>query len=438
MTGPAANLFDSSDPSDNPLRTLFLDLNSYFASVEQQLNPSLRGKPVAVAPVLADGGCCVAASYEAKKFGVRTGTRVGEAKRLCPGIQIVKTQHRLYVEMHHKIIEAVETCLPVEEVLSIDEMSCRLALGEREPSQAIALALKVKRAITSRVGECMRCSIGLAPNRLLAKLATDMQKPDGLVVIEASELPHRLHGLVLQDFPGIGARMAQNLRRAGIDTVEDLCARSEAELEKAWGGVVGRYWYRWLRGQETTHRRSRTRSIGHQHVLPPDARTAEAAWGIVVRLLHKAAARMRHLDYYAQRLTLSVGYVGQKRGPWGSVAERDPENRSWHASASLEGGKQDTLTLSSVLRRLWEQRQKGHPNFVGVTLHELLPAASVTQPLFPEERRREELSKLIDQLDASHGPMTVYTGAMHEARERASGGIAFRSVPDLELPDTVA
>jgi DNA polymerase-4 len=431
------NLFDSLDPQDNPLRSLFLDLNSYFASVEQQLNPALRGKPIAVTPVLADGGCCVAASYEAKKFGVRTGTRVGEAKRLCPGIQFVKTQHRVYVQMHHKIIEAVETCIPVEQVMSIDEMSCRLARDEREPARAVDLALKIKRAIASRVGECMRCSIGIAPNRFLAKVGTDMQKPDGLVVIESHELPHKLLGLSPQDLPGIGNRMAANLRRVGIDTVEDLCAQTEAQMERAWGGVVGRYWYRWLRGGETPQRKSRTRSIGHQHVLPPDARNAVAAWGITVRLLHKAAARMRHLGYYARRLSLAIGFVGQRRGPWGSLAESNPENRAWSQGVLLEGGKQDTMTLVAELRKLWDQRPDLPPGFVGVTLHELLPATSVTQPLFPQEQRREELSRLIDELDASHGPLTVYTASMHEARDRAAGGIAFRSVPDLDLPDTV-
>jgi DNA polymerase-4 len=431
------SLFDSPRPEDNPLRSLFLDLNSYFASVEQQLNPALRGKPIAVTPVMADGGCCVAASYEAKKFGVRTGTRVGEARRMCPGIVFVKTQHRVYVEIHHKVIEAVETCIPVEQVMSIDEMSCRLARDERTPEAAVRLAMRIKRAITERVGECMRCSVGIAPNRFLAKVGTDMQKPDGLVVIEASELPSKLYPLALQDLPGIGRRMSVQLNGAGIRSVEELCSRSEEQLERAWGGVVGRYWWRWLRGMETSHRPSRTRSISHQHVLPPDSRNHAAAWGIAVRLLHKAAARMRNLGYYAQRMTLSIGMAGQRRGPWGSAAETDPENRTFSKGMLLEGGRQDILTLSEALRKLWDQRPDRTPSFLGVALHDLVPAASVTRPLFPQEQRREQLSHLIDELDATHGPMTVYTGAMHESRKKATGGIAFGFVPDLDLPDTV-
>ena len=201
------------------MRSLFLDLNSFFASVEQQLHPSLRGKPVAVAPVLADGGCRVAASYEAKRFGVKTGTRVRDARRLCPDIIVVKTQHRVSVEMHHKIIAAVESCPPVEHVISIDEMSCRLSRAAQNPKVAIELAHRIKATIRHRVGECTRSLIGIAPNRFLAKVGTDMQKPDGLVVIQTRQLPHRLHHLAPQDLSGIGPPMAANLGNEGITTV---------------------------------------------------------------------------------------------------------------------------------------------------------------------------------------------------------------------------
>jgi len=114
------------------LRWLFLDLNSYFASVEQELVPSLQGRPIAVVPVVADTTCCIAASYEAKAFGVKTGTQVGEAKRMCRGIELVEARHELYVEYHNRIVEAVETVVPVASVMSIDEMACRL-VGREQP-----------------------------------------------------------------------------------------------------------------------------------------------------------------------------------------------------------------------------------------------------------------------------------------------------------------
>ena len=159
-------------PSHNPvvseaeprLRWLFLDLNSYFASVEQELVPSLRGRPMAVVPVVADTTCCIAASYEAKAFGVKTGTQVGEAKRMCPGIELVEgRRHELYVEYHNRIVEAVETVVPVASVMSIDEMACRL-MGREQPLLAATRTglNQVKAKIRETVGTTLRCSVGLA------------------------------------------------------------------------------------------------------------------------------------------------------------------------------------------------------------------------------------------------------------------------------------
>src|SRR6202142_889127 len=146
---------------DPRLKWLFLDLNSYFASVEQELRPELRDRPMAVVPLLADTTCCIAASYEAKKYGVRTGTQVGEAKRLCPGIVLVEARHELYVDYHYRVVEAVESCLPVTSVMSIDEMACRL-LGKEQPLlSALELARQVKDAVR-QVGSTLRCSVGLA------------------------------------------------------------------------------------------------------------------------------------------------------------------------------------------------------------------------------------------------------------------------------------
>src|SRR5215471_8216954 len=113
------------DPLSGPcLNWLFVDLNSYFASVEQQDRSELRGKPVGVVPMMADTTCCIAASYEAKAFGVKTGTIVADAKRMCPNMVFVEGRHELYVDYHHRVVEAVERCLPVTAVMSIDEMSC--------------------------------------------------------------------------------------------------------------------------------------------------------------------------------------------------------------------------------------------------------------------------------------------------------------------------
>jgi DNA polymerase-4 len=193
------------------LRYLFLDLNSYFASVEQQEYPELRGKPVAVVPVEADTSFVIAASYEAKKFGVKTLTQIGEAKRLCPELICVMGHHSMYAAYHKRVIEVAETVLPVDEVCSIDEMRFKLLKTESPPDIARGLALKIKAAIREQIGECMTSSIGIAPNSFLAKVGTELQKPDGLVVIEAKDLPDVLHRLDLTGFPGINKRIEVRL-----------------------------------------------------------------------------------------------------------------------------------------------------------------------------------------------------------------------------------
>src|SRR5215813_4607764 len=159
------------------LRYLFVDMNSFFASAEQQLEPRLRNRPMAVSPVEAETTCCIAASYEAKQYGIKCGTAVYEARRMCPGIPIVPARPELYIRIHDDLKTAVETCTPVERTMSIDEFSCRLSSDRREPEAALKLAGQVKKAIR-RVGECLRASIGIAPNQFLAKVAADMQKPD--------------------------------------------------------------------------------------------------------------------------------------------------------------------------------------------------------------------------------------------------------------------
>ena len=201
----------AESPQDSSLNWLFVDLNSYFASCEQEARPELRGRPVGVVPMMADTTCCIAASYEAKAFGVRTGTIVADAKRLCPDIVLVEARHELYTEFHHRIVEAVESCVPVTAVCSIDEMACRLIGRERPLLAAIDLGMRVKATIRERVGTMLRSSVGLATNRYLAKIASDMEKPDGLVALPLDLLPEALHQLTLRDLPGIGARTEKRL-----------------------------------------------------------------------------------------------------------------------------------------------------------------------------------------------------------------------------------
>ena len=184
------------------LRWLVLDLNSFFASCEQQENPELKGKPIIVVPTMAETTCAIAASYPAKAFGIKTGTLVHEARRLCPDVTLVQAHHKLYVEYHHRILAAIGKHMPVEDVMSIDEVACRLDRVQQEPAVAQSLAQNIKREIQSQVGECLTSSVGISANKLLAKLASNMQKPDGLVILPIEKLPGAILHLELAGYSG--------------------------------------------------------------------------------------------------------------------------------------------------------------------------------------------------------------------------------------------
>ncbi len=411
-----------------PLRYLFIDMNAFFASVEQQEKPEIRGKPVAVIPTDAETTSCIAASYEAKAFGVKTGTPVWEARKLCPGIVCIVANHKRYVVMHNRIVDALGSVLDIDRVMSIDEMSCRLIGDERRQETAVALAYQAKQAIFARAGDYMRCSIGIGPNTMLAKMAADMRKPDGLVVLPDAELPAALHELKLQDFPGIGPRMAHRLNLYGVFAVSQLCAMSEKALSEVWGSkVLGGRWYRLLRGDDVVDPPSRRQTVSHSHILPPDFRTDAGAYGILIHLTHKAAARLRRIQYWAGSVTIGI-----------SFRDDEPESRagwhrnSWDARCRIPHC-QDTPTILHAVAKLWHTRPPQRvPLKVGVVLSDLRPAKSATPSLFDEDRKAAEVSRAMDEVNEEFGANVIHFGAMHGYESQAPSRISFTQIPDLQ------
>lgn len=393
---------------------LIVDLNSYFASVEQQLNPRLRGRPVAVVPMKTDSTCCIAASYEAKAFGVKTGTSVRDARQMCPSIVFIEGNHSHYIEYHHRIIEAIESCHPVNAVLSIDEMSCKLGGRDRDIKNALQLSREIKEKIL-QVGSQLTSSVGLAPNRFLAKTASDMQKPDGLTVIRQSDLPHVLYPLKLRDLCGIGHNMEVRLNQAGITSIQQLCSQNVFEMRKIWGGIGGEYFYRWLRGEDFNLSSNDNQSVGHSHVLPPPMRNQQKAYAIAQKLLYKAAVRLRRINSWAQRMSLSVRYINQNR---------------WSADLKMLEC-QDDITLREAFKKLWVQQVKmGSPMKISITLFDLVQEADRTFNFF-EDKKRSDLTKALDAINARYGKNSVYFGGVHEAKAAAPVRIAFSNIPDV-------
>lgn len=391
-----------------PLRILFLDLNSYFASCEQQERPELRGRPIIVVPLESDTTCAIAASYEAKRLGIKTGTNVGEAKQKCPDLVVVQARPPVYVRYHERILEAADTVLPVEKVSSIDEMFFRLIGQECDPANAIELAHRMKRALREQVGEVMTCSVGIAPNAFLAKLASDLQKPDGLVVLQRDDLPERIAHLALTEIAGINVRMKAKLNAAGIFRIGDLYRCSRQDLRVAFGSVTGERWWYLLRGYELADQASPAKSLSHSHVLPPELRTDAGTREVMLRLIQKATARLR-----ANRLCTSFMGVHVKG-----------IERSWKAHTRLDPTN-DTVAINDQFLRMWEARDFERPLRAGVVFSDLSAASDVTPSLFDEGPQRDLLNQAVDAVNQKFGKNSVFLAGMEGAKDTADEKIAF-------------
>lgn len=371
----------------------------------------MRGRPIAVVPMEAETTCAIAASYEAKAFGIRTGTIVKEARLMCPGLVLIPARPRFYVAYHHKFIDAVEKCLPVEDVLSIDEVACRLDCKQQQPDEARRLALRIKNIMREEVGECLTCSIGVASNRLLAKLASDMQKPDGLTILTNESLPQVLLHLKPRDFSGIGPNMEARLEACGLSSMADLWNADAATLRRAWGGVMGARFHALLHGHDLPSPVHPRRSIGRQHVLPPDQRTLRAAEPVIRQLLTRAAMRLRDEEFYARRLILDIKWQG-------SLGYFLDEVR-FHET-------QDTGFLLRELRKMWLRAPALRPLRIGVTLADLVAVARHQFDLF-DRPQKESLVRAVDALNERYGSGTVSYGA---SGKKLTSKIAFSRVPD--------
>jgi DNA polymerase-4 len=407
------------------LRALAIDFNSFFASVEQQERPELRGQPLIVVPVLAETTGAIAVSLEAKQLGVSRTVRVAEARRQCPGLIVIEARPEVYIRYHRKLKDVVETLAPVRKVQSIDELECELSGVLADPARALRLAEEIRAKIYREVGPCLRCSIGLGPNWFLAKLASDIMKPDGLVLLDEADIPGKILHIQLGDFTGIGPNMEQRLRAAGIDNVAKLYAAPSARLRSIWGSVEGARFHDWLHGGLQEREAPKHSTIGHSSVLPPAKRHASTARAILHRLLQKAAMRLRHEGFFAGGLRLNVGYV---------------DGTEWSSDLRFNE-TQDTLHFTHVLNELWARRPKADqakaPLSVGVILHQLLASALHTADLFEQakENSRSRLLGAVDTLNQTFGKNSVYFGGAHGATGYAPMRIAFTRIPEPEIEE---
>lgn len=388
---------------------LFLDMNAFFASVEQQVQPALRRKPVCIAPYIGDTGCCIAKSYEAKKFGIQTGVLVGEAKKLCPQILILASRPELYLFYHREILKVLESFSPFVRVLSIDEFNIKLTGLDQNRPAALKMAQNIKKTIRDKVGDYLSCSVGIGPNRWLAKVAGELKKPDGLVVLSLEELPALYRSLALIDLPGINVGMLRQLRYHKIKTPFDFYQSPLANLSR-WFGHPGRLWYYRLRGFEVDDLRTITKSIGHSHVLAPEYRSLPAGRRVLVKMTHKAGARLRAKKLSAGGVSIGINFLAG--GSWQKNLATD-----------LLADSQSLIRIALSLYDTCPLRKP--PLRLGVTLFNLKEIGGRQISLFLKMEKSFQLSRAMDKINDRFGQGTIYPAAMFSTDDAVPDRIPF-------------
>jgi DNA polymerase-4 len=408
-------------PTLPPLNWLFVDMNSYFASAEQHLRPELRGKPVGVIPVESEGSCLIAASVEAKSLGLRMGTRVQEARLQCPNIQLVRARPDVYVRLHHEIAKSIDRWAPIHKAYSVDEWALRLGRGQYEPDEATALGQNIKDQIYSDFSPTLGCSVGVAATRLLAKIACDLNKPDGLTVLEIENMPGQLEGLEPEDLCGIGRGIATRLERHGIRTVRQLWELNRRQAGLIWGSVSGVQWWNAFHGYDEPEVPTRKKSMGHENVLEPKHRNETGARGILIRLVSRLGIRLRTDGYVAGAIGINISF---SEGPRFAASMDLPQI-------------QDTRTLLESLNRLLDRcpAMRSRPIKVGAVVYGLVQSTQLSGNLFVQADREIDLSHTMDTINNRWGLASIYYGSMHEYRHHMDDKIAFGRIPPAVTPD---
>jgi DNA polymerase IV len=378
---------------------LHIDMNAFFASVEQAMNPALRGKPIAVIGS-AHRTVITTSSYEARKCGVKTGMAVWEAKRCCPELILVVGDNRRYTHTSAEIMKMLSDYTPLVEVFSIDEAfmdvsGCLRLFGSPEN-----IAYRLKARIRNRFG--ITCSIGIAPNKLLAKLASDMQKPDGLTIIKAEETSRVLEKLPITDLCGVGKRMGRHLRLLGITTCGEL-GRFPVEILKKKFGIVGEYLQRMGKGLDDSpvlaaEDADPVKSVGHSMTLEQDIDKREEILRYLLQLSEMVGRRARRYGVTGKTVNLYVRYADfdtsfgkqQTQGDYISLSDD-----IYRAAVRIL----DSVTLEQPIRLL------------GVRLSSLRHREEQL-PLFLEEKMKVFATRAMDDVNNRYGDFTVTFGAL--------------------------
>ena len=403
-----------SDTFFNPAipRAMHIDLNSCFASVEQQANPLLRDKPVAVVHSDAPYGCILAPSVEAKLWGIKTGMTLKEGRDLCPWLISRVADPDKYRQVHARFAKLLDDYSPHVISKSIDEFVLTLPGDSRqEPTRSHleGVSRDIKSRIRSEIGDYLRVSIGISTNQILAKLASGLHKPDGFDVIDATNYLDVYSKIDLQEFCGINVRNEARLHRVGIFTPTQFYQADIQTLKQAFQSVLGRYWYTRLRGYELDDVEFARRSYGQSYVLP-HAMDYEEWRPILAKLISKAARRLRASGAHATGIGLALNFA---------------DHTSWHTTHQ---GKSilydDASILAATLNLLQSYEPCKSVKKIAVTCYGLVEDTGQLSCLM-DTVKQKSLVHSLDSLNDKWGEYSVTYGSMMGSTGHVRDAIAF-------------
>ena len=407
--------------SSNSINSLYIDFDAFFANVEKQIEPAIRAHPVGVTALESEHSALITRCYMAKRAGIKRGMRVSEARQACPDIVVRVARPDVYVDIHNRIIDEIDRHVPVKKVWSIDEMECELIGRERERPYEIGLA--IQNGLRETIGPYVTPSIGLAPNQFLAKVAAELEKPNGFVMLHRKDLPGPLLRLKLSDLPGISSGMETRLSAAGVSSVEDFWNISAKHARAIWKNVEGERMWAQLHGFQVERPPTKRRMFGHSRVLSGEFKDPKRAIDCLRLLTVKAANRLRRGDYTAAAM---------------SVSFKDQDKRRWSGETQFSPCRDDHGFLKHMHklydRGIAELRPK-KLRHVYVMLHDIAKLHERGRDLFEAQNDRDwdKLTDVMDSFNRKEKKAIIHLGP----RPKIPGGyagakIAFGRVPDAE------
>lgn len=391
---------------------MHIDLNSCFATVEQQARPMLRGRPVAIVNRRTEHTSIVTASYEAKARGVVLGMTVKEAKRLCPDLVPLESDPPKYRFVYHKLMDIMRDYSPVFSMKSIDEGVIDFAKSSEaiKSRDMVEIALEIKQRLRDEIGCAMRCNIGIAPNRFLAKTAAGMNKPDGLNIIDANNLREVMGKLELEDLTGIARRNAHRLNMVGIYTpLQFLDAPSEVLERVVFKSICGVQWHQRLRGWEVDDVTHDLKTCGRQYVLESRDLTREQVAQRLHHLCEAVGRKLRSQNKCARGVGIYVrmhGVTGldESNGRWGRWGSY------WHEKHLAPLPFYSDAAIYAIAARLFARAPEGAMREIGIHCYHLHDDTGDQLSLFGDELAREQhITWAVDEINGRYGERTIHS-----------------------------